>query len=79
MWVDWRLLRNIISQTSGDPKPVRVPQWLPESPRFDMLSGRTAKALETLRYIAKQNGKPMPEAKIMTFKEVRCCSTSALG
>eukprot|EP00066_Takifugu_rubripes_P013972 XP_011603238.1 PREDICTED: synaptic vesicle 2-related protein-like [Takifugu rubripes] len=46
-----------------------VNNWLPESPRFDMLSGRTAKALETLRYVAKQNRKPMPEAKIVTFKE----------
>ncbi|CAF99251.1 unnamed protein product, partial [Tetraodon nigroviridis] len=43
--------------------------WLPESPRFDILSGRTAKAVKTLLYIAKQNRRPMPEATIVAFKE----------
>ncbi|XP_044029764.1 synaptic vesicle 2-related protein [Siniperca chuatsi] len=39
--------------------------WLPESPRFDVLAGKPEKAVATLTRIAKENGKAMPEGKII--------------
>ncbi|XP_034090093.1 synaptic vesicle 2-related protein-like isoform X1 [Gymnodraco acuticeps] len=39
--------------------------WLPESPRFHLLTGKTGKAMETLARIAKDNGKPMPKGKLV--------------
>ncbi|XP_076614565.1 synaptic vesicle 2-related protein [Chaetodon auriga] len=38
--------------------------WLPESPRFDALTGKTEKAMATLTRIAKENGKAMPKGKM---------------
>uniref|UniRef100_A0A4W6CQW9 SV2 related protein b n=1 Tax=Lates calcarifer TaxID=8187 RepID=A0A4W6CQW9_LATCA len=38
--------------------------WLPESPRFDLLTGRREKAMATLARIAKDNGKVLPQGKI---------------
>lgn len=34
-------------------------QWLPESARFQIASGQSDKALETLKKVAAENGKPM--------------------
>lgn len=48
-------------------------QWLPESPRFDVLTGKRAKALETLARIAKENGKAMPRGKMIAYEQVRRC------
>ncbi|XP_068191236.1 synaptic vesicle 2-related protein-like isoform X2 [Antennarius striatus] len=44
-------------------------KWLPESPRFDLLTGNTEKAMATLQLIAKENGKTMPEGKVITHKQ----------
>ncbi|KAM9735210.1 synaptic vesicle 2-related protein-like [Menidia menidia] len=43
--------------------------WLPESPRFDVLTGRREKAVETLTRIAKENGKAMPQGKLIDYKQ----------
>ncbi|XP_074547072.1 synaptic vesicle 2-related protein [Halichoeres trimaculatus] len=43
--------------------------WLPESPRFDVLAGKREKALATLTYIAKDNGKALPKGKLTAFKQ----------
>lgn len=48
-----------------------VTQWLPESPRFDVLSGNREKAVATLKRIAKENGKAMPPGKMVAYKQVR--------
>lgn len=61
-------------------KPVRgqtlsrtfcVTQWMPESPRFDILTGHTERAMATLTNIAKDNGKTMPQGRIIASKQVR--------
>uniref|UniRef100_A0A3Q3W6M4 Major facilitator superfamily (MFS) profile domain-containing protein n=1 Tax=Mola mola TaxID=94237 RepID=A0A3Q3W6M4_MOLML len=44
--------------------------WIPESLRFDMLTGNTGKAMATLRRMAKENGKPLPQGKMIAFKQV---------
>ncbi|XP_038588978.1 synaptic vesicle 2-related protein [Micropterus salmoides] len=41
--------------------------WLPESPHFDMRAGRTEKAMALLTRIAKENGKAMPQGKMITY------------
>lgn len=46
-------------------------QWLPESPRFNILTGHTEKAMATLVNIAKENGKTLPPGKIVALKQVR--------
>ncbi|XP_068609302.1 synaptic vesicle 2-related protein-like [Brachionichthys hirsutus] len=38
--------------------------WLPESPRFDLLTGNAEKAMATLQRVAKDNGKAMPPGKV---------------
>ncbi|XP_008303324.1 synaptic vesicle 2-related protein-like [Stegastes partitus] len=43
--------------------------WLPESPRFDVLTGRREKAMETLARVAKENGKTMPQGRMMAYKQ----------
>uniref|UniRef100_A0A3Q3LTV0 Synaptic vesicle 2-related protein-like n=1 Tax=Mastacembelus armatus TaxID=205130 RepID=A0A3Q3LTV0_9TELE len=43
--------------------------WLPESPRFEVLTGKREKALETLARIAKENGKAMPEGKMIVIQQ----------
>uniref|UniRef100_A0A4W6CQT4 SV2 related protein b n=1 Tax=Lates calcarifer TaxID=8187 RepID=A0A4W6CQT4_LATCA len=43
--------------------------WLPESPRFDLLTGRREKAMATLARIAKDNGKVLPQGKISVYKQ----------
>jgi len=40
-------------------------QWLPESVRYDMACGNHTKALETLKRIAADNGKPMPLGRLV--------------
>ncbi|KAG8010694.1 Synaptic vesicle 2-related protein [Nibea albiflora] len=42
--------------------------WLPESPRFDLLSGNKDKALATLARIAKDNGTAMPQGTIVDHR-----------
>lgn len=48
-----------------------VTQWLPESARFNLLAGKTEKAMATLAHIAKENGKPVPRGKLIAHKRVR--------
>uniref|UniRef100_A0A8D3BXK8 SV2 related protein b n=1 Tax=Scophthalmus maximus TaxID=52904 RepID=A0A8D3BXK8_SCOMX len=43
--------------------------WLPESPRFDVLSGKRERAVGTLTSIAKQNGTAMPAGKMIAYKQ----------
>ncbi|XP_058473459.1 synaptic vesicle 2-related protein [Solea solea] len=43
--------------------------WLPESPRFDVLTGKRDKAEATLRSIAKQNGTVMPRGTLIVYKQ----------
>ncbi|KAM4527934.1 synaptic vesicle 2-related protein [Odontesthes bonariensis] len=43
--------------------------WLPESPRFDVLTGRREKAMATLARIAKENGKAMPPGTLNDYKQ----------
>ncbi|KAM9517129.1 synaptic vesicle 2-related protein-like isoform 1-T1 [Salvelinus alpinus] len=43
--------------------------WLPESPRFDVLSGNMENAMKTLRLIAADNGKTMPLGKLIANKQ----------
>uniref|UniRef100_A0A8C9YM00 SV2 related protein b n=1 Tax=Sander lucioperca TaxID=283035 RepID=A0A8C9YM00_SANLU len=46
-----------------------VTQWLPESIHFNMLVGKTEKAMATLTRIAKENGKAMPQGKLTANKQ----------
>ncbi|XP_068183752.1 synaptic vesicle 2-related protein-like isoform X1 [Antennarius striatus] len=43
--------------------------WLPESPRFDLLTGNTEKAMVTLQRVARENGKTMPQGKVIAHKQ----------
>ncbi|XP_056289283.1 synaptic vesicle 2-related protein isoform X2 [Pseudoliparis swirei] len=43
--------------------------WLPESARFHVLTGKTDKAMATLARIAKENGKAMPQGKLIVYKQ----------
>lgn len=49
-------------------------QWLPESARYDVLTGNQEKALNTLKRIATENGAPMPLGKLIAARQVRCAS-----
>lgn len=49
-------------------------QWLPESARYDVLTGNQEKALATLKRIATENGAPMPLGKLITARQVRARS-----
>lgn len=46
------------------------PQWLPESARYDVLSGNQEKAMATLKRIAMDNGAPMPLGKLIVSRQV---------
>lgn len=46
-------------------------QWLPESARYDVLTGNQDKALATLKRIATENGVPMPLGKLIAARQVR--------
>lgn len=50
----------------------RIPvyQWLPESARYDVLTGNQEKALCTLRRIAMENKVPMPLGKLIAARQV---------
>lgn len=48
-------------------------QWLPESARYDVLTGNQEKALATLKRIATENGAPMPLGKLITARQVGAC------
>ncbi|XP_040275623.1 LOW QUALITY PROTEIN: synaptic vesicle 2-related protein [Bufo bufo] len=43
--------------------------WLPESARYDVLSGNQEKALATLKRIATENGAPMPLGKLILSRQ----------
>lgn len=49
-------------------------QWLPESARYDVLTGNQEKALATLKRIATENGAPMPLGKLVAARQVECVS-----
>lgn len=49
-------------------------QWLPESARYDVLTGNQEKALATLKRIATENGVPMPLGKLIAARQVRAPS-----
>lgn len=46
-------------------------QWLPESARYDVLTGNQEKALATLKRIATENGVPMPLGKLIAARQVQ--------
>ncbi|CAL8344456.1 unnamed protein product [Lota lota] len=43
--------------------------WLPESARYDVLTGNQEKALATLKRIAAENGVPMPLGKLVAARQ----------
>ncbi|XP_076843175.1 synaptic vesicle 2-related protein isoform X2 [Brachyhypopomus gauderio] len=43
--------------------------WLPESARYDVLSGNKEKALDTLKRIATENRSPMPLGKLIVARQ----------
>ncbi|KAB1255571.1 Synaptic vesicle 2-related protein [Camelus dromedarius] len=43
--------------------------WLPESARYDVLSGNQEKAIATLKRIATENGAPMPLGKLIISRQ----------
>ncbi|XP_004544629.3 synaptic vesicle 2-related protein [Maylandia zebra] len=43
--------------------------WLPESARYDVLTGNQEKALNTLKRIATENGAPMPLGKLIAARQ----------
>ncbi|KAG2471405.1 SVOP protein, partial [Polypterus senegalus] len=43
--------------------------WLPESARYDVLTGNQEKALATLKRIATENGAPMPLGKLIVARQ----------
>lgn len=52
-------------------------QWLPESARYDVLTGNQDKALATLKRIATENGVPMPLGKLVAARQVSVPSPPA--
>jgi MFS family permease len=46
-------------------------KWLPESPRFHMLSGNPEKALVTLEKVARMNGKTLPPGRLVAAGAVQ--------
>uniref|UniRef100_A0A673GWE3 Synaptic vesicle 2-related protein-like n=1 Tax=Sinocyclocheilus rhinocerous TaxID=307959 RepID=A0A673GWE3_9TELE len=44
-------------------------QWLPESARYDVLTGNQEKALNTLKRIATENNVPMPLGKLIAARQ----------
>lgn len=53
------------------------PQWLPESARYDVLSGNQEKAIATLKRIATENGAPMPLGKLIISRQVSAWPTGS--
>ncbi|XP_078277920.1 synaptic vesicle 2-related protein isoform X2 [Rhinoraja longicauda] len=50
-------------------KCILLIEWLPESARYDVLSGNQEKALATLKRIATENGVPMPLGKLIVARQ----------
>ncbi|XP_063769331.1 synaptic vesicle 2-related protein isoform X2 [Pseudophryne corroboree] len=50
-------------------KCILLIEWLPESARYDVLSGNQEKALATLKRIATENGAPMPLGKLILSRQ----------
>ncbi|TNN30940.1 Synaptic vesicle 2-related protein [Liparis tanakae] len=44
--------------------------WLPESARYDVLTGNRDAALATLRRVASENGAPMPLGTLVATRQV---------
>ncbi len=59
-------LNNRVSKMSNAPQ-----QWLPESARYDVLTGNQEKALNTLKRIATENNVPMPLGKLIVARQVK--------
>ena len=47
-------------------------KWLPESPRYHVLSGQPEKAMKTLEWIAKVNKKPLPRGTLTGIIPISC-------
>ena len=56
-----------VSSLCGHRRPL---QWLPESARYDVLTGNHDTALATLQRVAAQNGVPMPLGKLVAARQV---------
>ncbi|XP_061025008.1 synaptic vesicle 2-related protein isoform X1 [Eubalaena glacialis] len=50
-------------------KCILLIEWLPESARYDVLSGNQEKAIATLKRIATENGAPMPLGKLIISRQ----------
>ncbi|XP_052653324.1 synaptic vesicle 2-related protein isoform X2 [Harpia harpyja] len=50
-------------------KCILLIEWLPESARYDVLSGNQGKAIATLKRIATENGAPMPLGKLIISRQ----------
>ncbi|XP_044296693.1 synaptic vesicle 2-related protein isoform X3 [Varanus komodoensis] len=50
-------------------KCILLIEWLPESARYDVLSGNQDKAIATLKRIATENGAPMPLGKLIISRQ----------
>ncbi|XP_037599086.1 synaptic vesicle 2-related protein isoform X2 [Cebus imitator] len=50
-------------------KCILLIEWLPESARYDVLSGNQEKAIATLKRIAMENGAPMPLGKLIISRQ----------
>ena len=46
-------------------------KWLPESPRYHVLSGQPEKAMKTLEWIAKVNKKPLPRGTLTGSEKMK--------
>lgn len=70
----WRPFCNMFSRTNESFVMsvclVGWEQWLPESARYDVLTGNQEKALATLKRIATENGAPMPLGKLIAARQV---------
>ena len=57
---DWRLLYASIAACSLATAGLAV--WLPESPRWQLLHGHEKQAVKTLRWLARLNGRSLPDS-----------------
>lgn len=75
MMLLWLLWDAICQRNKWQPNPVCSlvgwDQWLPESARYDVLTGNQEKALATLKRIATENGAPMPLGKLVADRQVK--------
>lgn len=62
--------KNIL-EMPGMYKSLSSSQWLPESARYDVLTGNSRKALTTLHRIAEDNGTVLPKGRLIADRQVR--------